>query len=228
MIKSLLWDIDGTLLDFKAAEKAALRACFSVFHLGECSDEMIARYSEINQNYWRRLEAGKLSKAEILYKRFEDFFATENIKCDEISAFNREYQVRLSDTIVFIDNAYDLVKSLKGYVKQYAVTNGTYLAQSRKLEKSGLNQLLDGIFISEKVGYEKPNIHFFDFVFSQIEFCDRDQIMIVGDSLTSDMRGGNNAGIKCCWYNPNREEVGSGITIDYSIQNLNQVKGLLA
>ena len=223
MTEILLWDIDGTLLNFSAAERAALQTCFSVFRLGTCTEEMRKRYSQINKKYWLLLETGKISKAEALDKRFEEFFASEGILFDEIEAFNREYQLRLGDTVVFFDNGYDLVKNLRGRVKQYAVTNGTYLAQSRKLKESGLDLLFDGIFISEKVGFEKPSPKFFDAVFAQIGNVDKSRILIVGDSLTSDMLGGNNAGIRCCWYNPKNEPVRGDVKIDYVIQNLNQV-----
>ncbi len=244
----ILWDVDGTILDFIAAEKAAIRMCFSEFYLGECSDEMIARYSVINKRYWERLELGEINKQEVLEGRFREFFRQEHIVSEEgviqtakgmiqtedelVQAFNAEYQIRLGDTICFIDDAYELIRELKGQVKQYAVTNGTRRAQERKLEKSGLNQLFDGIFISEDIGIEKPNKGFFDYVFERIGDYRKDEIMIVGDSLTSDIKGGNNAGIVCCWYHPRKQEEKeaalNGLRIDYEIQNLQQVKGIVA
>ncbi len=198
MIKVILWDVDGTLLDFSAAEKAALRACFSLFGLGECTDGMVARYAAVNVRYWERLERGEISKARVLTGRFEEFFAAQGIAFDKLDAFNDEYQQRLGDTIVFNDDAYALVKGFKGRVKQYAVTNGTLAAQRRKLARSGLGKLFDGVFISDALGVEKPNIEFFEHVFANIVPCEKSEALIVGDSLTSDMRGGNNAGIRCC------------------------------
>ena len=215
-IRVILWDIDGTILNFIEAEKAAIKMCFAQFQLGECSDEMIARYSVINKSYWERLELGEISKQEVLEGRFLEFFRQEGISLegeirsngkelpedDLVRRFNMEYQKRLGDTICFHDDAYELIQRLKGRVKQYAVTNGTRMAQERKLERSGLGQLFDGVFISEDVGIEKPNKEFFDHVFQQIGDYEKDEIMIVGDSLSSDMKGGNNAGIICCWYHP--------------------------
>lgn len=226
-IKVLLWDIDGTLLDFLAAERAALRACFDVFSLGECTDGMIARYSAINERYWKRLENGEISKRQVLLGRFEEFFALEGIDAGITESFNEEYQLRLGDTVCFMDNAYELVTRLRSRVRQYAVTNGTYTAQKRKLEKSGLGELLDGVFISDQIGAEKPSMEFFDFVFRHIGEYAGDEIMIVGDSLTSDMRGGNNAGIRCCWYNPRGAENTGGLRIDFEIQSLGQVEDIL-
>ena len=222
-IKAVLWDVDGTLLDFLAAERVAIRACFESFGLGKCTDEMIARYSKINVEHWKRLEYGELTRDEVMLGRFEEFFASEGLSAD-VPAFNDEYQYRLGDTICFIDDAYELVKRLRSRVRQYAVTNGSYTAQKRKLTRSGLIELFDGVFISEQVGFDKPRPEFFDYVFAHIPAFAREEVLIVGDSLTSDMRGGNSAGIKCCWYNPGHSENSAGVQLDYDIDNLRRVE----
>ena len=223
MIKVILWDIDGTLLDFLKAEHAALQTCFSVFSLGECTDEMIARYSAINRTYWERLERGEITKAQVLVERFREFFAREGIVTDCAEDFNKEYQQHLGDTICFCDDSYELVKGLKGRVKQYAVTNGTLTAQSKKLDRSGLGKLFEDVFISEQVGVEKPGIGFFEHVFDKIGEYQKDEVMIVGDSLTSDMQGGNNAGIVCCWYNPYGLPNKTDLRIDHEILSLQEI-----
>ena len=133
----------------------------------------------------------------------------------------------MGDTICFNDNGYELIQELKGKVKQYAVTNGTKTAQDRKLDKSGLRELFDGVFISEEIGVEKPGKGFFDFVFQAIGCYELDEILIVGDSLTSDMQGGNNAGIRCCWYNPNGQDNYKNLRIDYEIKDLQEIKNIL-
>lgn len=225
-IKAILWDVDGTLLDFLAAEREAVRSCFKTFGLGECTDDMISRYSKINVGYWKRLEYGELTRDQVMLGRFEEFFASEGIDAD-VSAFNGEYQYRLGDTICFIDDAYALVERLRRVVKQYAVSNGSYTAQKRKLARSGLERLFDGIFISEEVGFDKPRAEFFDFVFARIPPFAPDEMLIVGDSLTSDMRGGNIAGIKCCWYNPRRAENDVGVRLDYVIDDLRRVEEIV-
>lgn len=227
MIKVILWDIDGTLLDFESAERNAMRECFSVFHLGDCTDAMIADYSSINAGYWNRLELGEINKHQVLTGRFRDFFLLEHIPFHDIEAFNQEYQIQLGNTICFLDHSDRLIQELKPFVKQYAVTNGAIAAQERKLKKSGFDQQLDGIFISDQIGAEKPGREFFDYVFLHIGAYDKTEIMIVGDSLTSDMKGGSNAGIKCCWYNPRNKENTTDTIPDYTIQNLNQVKEII-
>ena len=135
--------------------------------------------------------------------------------------------MQLGETVSFFDHSYELLKELKGKIRQYAVTNGTKVAQDRKLKSSGLAELFDDIFISEEVGAEKPTLEFFEQVWKKIGRYENDEVMIVGDSLTSDMRGGNNAGIVCCWYNPQKLSKDMEIKIDYEIDNLQQVLGIL-
>lgn len=228
MIKTILWDVDATLLNFELAEKAAMEKCFSMFEMGECTQEMLSRYSKINRSYWQRLERGELTKPEVLVGRFEEFFGKEGIPVEKAAAFNEEYQVRLGDTVFFHDNAYELIKELQGKVKQAIVTNGTVVAQERKLEKSGLNKLITDIFISDQIGAEKPSPKFFEKVWEELGPYKKEEVMIVGDSLTSDMQGGNNAGIRCCWYNPKGLKNETSVHVDYEITNLWQVKDILS
>ena len=158
MIKVLLWDIDGTILDFLASEKAAIKKCFEIFELGTCTDEMVGEYSEINCRYWRMLERGEMTKPEILVGRFEEFFEKKGIDVSVAPAFNEEYQVRLGDTICYKPGGREIVDYYKGKLLQCAVTNGTVVAQRKKLTNSGLDKIFDHIFISEEVGYEKPSL----------------------------------------------------------------------
>ncbi len=225
-IKAVLWDVDGTLLDFLAAERAAIRTCFSVFRLGECTDEMIAEYSAINLRWWEALERGEVTKPEVVVGRFEEFFASRGIDTSVAAAFNTEYQRRLGDTIVFCPNALETVLALRGSVVQCAVTNGTKYAQTIKLARSGLDKLLSPIFISDDIGAEKPSARFFEAVFASLDGIAPEEMLIVGDSLTSDMCGGRNAGIPTCWYNPRRLPP-DDLPVDFVIEDLAEVLQIL-
>ena len=231
MIQVVLWDIDGTLLDFGQAENYAMKKCFEILNMGVCTDEMVKRYSVINAKYWERLERNEITKQEVLVGRFQEFFETEGLPIVKAVPFNAEYQIRLGDKVFFNDNGLLLVKELKERkILQYAVTNGTLAAQRRKLAASGLEQLLDAAFISDEIGIEKPNSGFFEQVFASLSIAgnfDKDEIMLVGDSLTSDMQGGNNAGIVCCWYNPEGNKSTKELHIDYEIKNLNELKEII-
>lgn len=225
MYRAILWDVDGTLLNFLKSENAAIKECFQVCELGECTDEMVHTYSEINEGYWRMLERHEITKPELFRRRFEELFSEYGLSYDT-DKFNKLYQQTLGNHIFPNDDSIELVKSLKGKIRQYAVTNGSFTAQERKLRRSGLDRLLDGIFISDVIGFEKPSRLFFDSVFDQIQES-REEAIIVGDSLTSDILGGNNAGISCCWYNPENKPSPAGLRIDYTISNLNQIKDIL-
>ena len=227
MIKTILWDVDGTLLDFDAAEKAAIKTLFHTFGLGVCTDAMLSRYHEINIGFWQRLERNELTRSQVLLGRFEQFFKEYGISTDVAPKFNEKYQLTLGETIVYHDDSLAIVKALKGKVKQYVVSNGTIAAQTKKLERSKLGNLMDGIFLSEELGVDKPDIAFFNKVFSEIHADDLSNVMIVGDSLTSDIQGGMNAGIKTCWYNPKGNPLPNNYHVDYIISDLHELMDLI-
>jgi len=227
-IRLVLWDVDGTILNFFEAQKNAIRACFERFKLGECSDEMLLDYDGINHKYWQALERNEITKAQVLTGRFYEFFEKYGIRTDTVEAFNEEYQVRLGDTICYFPGVKELILRIrdKGLV-QFAVTNGTKVAQDRKLSASGLDKIFDRIFISEDVGSEKPNKEFFDPVYKKAEEMlpgiKLSEIVIIGDSPTSDIKLGKNAGIKTCWF---RHEGASdnGVNPDMVITDFSKVK----
>ena len=227
MVKAILWDVDGTLLDFAAAEKAAVQRLFSEFGLGRCTDEMVARYSSINDGYWKRLERGEITKKEVLIGRFREFFTELGIDPELAEPFNAKYQHALGDTVVYRDDSLTIVKALHGRVRQYVASNGTIVAQTKKLQRSRLGEWMDGVFLSEELGAEKPSPAFFEKVFAALPDLSPRDMLMVGDSLTSDMAGGIAAGIPICWYNPNRRPRPADMAVDHEIQDLRQIFDLL-
>ena len=223
----LLWDIDGTILNFELSERAAIRSLFDRFKLGDCSDEMLMCYSQINKKYWQLMESGKIKKDKMLVERFIEFFSNKGINADIAAEFNKEYQIALCDTIVFNDDAIDIIKHQKKTCKIIIVTNGTEVVQEKKLERSGLNDIADNVFISELVGFEKPNIKFFEKVILEVGIKDLKEALIIGDSLTSDIQGGHNIGIDTCWYNPKNEENTTLLNPTYTIRNLHELENII-
>ncbi len=222
---TILWDNDNTLMDFEYSMHKALRACFEAYHL-EITDEIIARYEEINTAYWKRLERGEVTKKELLDGRFIDLFRELGYEVD-VPKFRKLFQVELGSYYAYLDDSIDICKNLHGKVKQYIVTNGVRETQIKKIKAAGFYGLMEEIFISGVVGYEKPRKEFFDHCLEHMEEKDPDKILIVGDSLTSDIAGGYNAGIKTCWYNPKGKKAGKSYHIDYEIQNLHQIYEVL-
>ena len=226
-IKYILWDIDGTLIDFDYAEKEGLKQCFKKFGLGILDKDMLEVYKEINKLYWRKFEKGEISKEETLYGRFKDFFNLYKIDTSIIPEFNKEYQICMGNVARFNRNAKEVVFKLMNKYKQYAATNGTIEAQKRKLSNSGLIVLLNDIFVSEEIGFDKPSVKYFQEVFNRVGSTNSSDYLLIGDSLTSDILGGKNAGIKTCWYNQTSEGNKYGIIPNYEIHDLSEVLDIL-
>lgn len=218
---TILWDNDNTLMDFEYSLHKALHATFEAFGLF-IDEQIIARYEVINSDYWKRLERGEVTKQQLLDGRFVDLFTELGYEVD-VAAFRKMFQVELGSYFMYLDNSLEICKQLHGKVKQYIVTNGVRETQIKKITAAGLFDLMEEIFISGDIGYEKPRKEFFDRCLEKIEEKDLQKILIVGDSLTSDIAGGNNAGIKTCWYNPKKKTADSKYVIDYEIQNLDQI-----
>lgn len=223
--RALLWDIDGTLLDFLASERDGIRKTFESFGLGECTDEMLAEYSRINIGHWEKLERGECTKQETMVNRFLDFFRLYGIAADAES-FNDEYQSRLPDTIIFHPHGEETLKSLSGRYLQYCISNGNLPVQRRKLRESGMDRIFDGDFISDEVGFEKPSVEYFRYVLDAIGQRPED-CLVIGDSLTSDIQGANNSGIPCCWFNPGGLAAPPSLRIDYTVRDLAEIPSLL-
>lgn len=227
MYKYLLWDIDGTVLDFLAAEAYAVRTLFKKYGLGECTDDMLKMYSAINVKYWQMLERNEMTKPEILVERFREFFGIIGADVTLAERFNEEYQVTLGDCVVFIDGAKAILLSQKEKYTLAAVTNGTRIAQEKKLRLSGLDRIFDAIFISETVGSEKPNKAYFDYVFESMGIENKAEVLLIGDSLTGDMRGGAVAGVDTCWFNPSHQPNTLDVPVTYEIEKIAEIQNIL-
>lgn len=223
---TILWDVDGTLLDFFYSQRFAMKQCFRTIGRN-VTDEMIQRYSEINDSYWKKLELGQITKKELLTARFHTFFEEYGIRDVDVEAFRREYQEALGNVYSFVDDSLTICKSLQGRVKQYVITNGVTETQKRKLKLSGLSEMMDGLFISEEIGAPKPKKEFFDYCLERVEEKDKSKILIVGDSLSSDIKGGVLAGIPTCWYRSEDVENHTEFIPDYEIDDLHRIYDIL-
>lgn len=223
---TILWDVDDTLLDFLYSQRYAVTKCFRSIGR-EITEEQIQRYSKINDDYWKRLELGEVTKEQLFTGRFVTLFHEYGIENIDVEAFAKEYQEALGSVFSYLDDSLDICRALQGRVHQYVVTNGDTATQRNKLELSGLAAIMDDLFISEQVGAPKPNRAFFDHVLARIEEKDKARILIVGDSVSSDIKGGVQAGIATCWYRTDGTENQSVYRPDYEISDLHTVFDIL-
>lgn len=223
---TIFWDLDQTLLNFDLSMDYAIRATFGQFGLA-ISDEIVARYDAINRSYWNRLELGEITKEEVILGRFRTLFAELGIDSVSPEEVQEVYQKELGSVYFYMDGAKELVTRLRmeGY-RQYVVTNGVNATQANKMKLSGLDQIMDGVFVSEVMGYPKPRKEYFDGCFALLKDVRREECILVGDSLTSDMRGANN-GIAACWFNPEGRDKDIDVRMDYEIHRLGELLPIL-
>lgn len=222
---TILFDADATLFDFKRSEYDAVKDCLTFAGLPN-SDEVIEKYSEINDGYWKMLERREVTKAELFVARWRSLIEYYGFDFDAQKIADL-YPIKLAEKSYLIDGAEDICKKLHGKFKLYIVTNGFARVQHGRFDNSPLRKYFDGMFISEEVGAEKPSLEYFDKVAKAIPNFDREKTLIVGDSLSSDIKGGVNAGIDTCWFNPKDAVAPDNISINYIINDLKQLEDIL-
>ena len=224
MIEFLLLDLDDTILDFHKAERIALSKTIRTFG-AEPTETLLNRYHEINKWHWEQLELGKLTRDQVLVNRFVALFQELNLSVDA-AACVKSYEKNLSTGHYFLPGAEETVKRLHEKYRLFLLSNGTACVQHGRLTSAGLYPYFEQVFISQEIGYNKPDKAYFDGCFSRIPGFDPKKALMVGDSLTSDIRGGINAGVKTVWVNPSHKACGD-IRPDYQIEALSQLGALL-
>ncbi|MBK8899644.1 MAG: noncanonical pyrimidine nucleotidase, YjjG family [Anaerolineaceae bacterium] len=221
--KWLLFDVDNTLLDFAQTETLALEQSFAQHGL-PFPGAAKQRYHEINQGYWQRLERKEITPEVIRTGRFQDLFADLGVTFDA-ELFANSYLVQLGQQAPLMDGAMELVMGLNGRFQLGIITNGLANVQHPRLERSGLKPHFATVIISEEVGVAKPDAGIFDIAFARMNQPAKNEVLIIGDSLSSDIIGGINYGIDTCWFNPNGQT--TDLPVTYEIKTLHQLNGIL-
>jgi len=223
--KYVLFDADGTLFDFLKIERYSFGKTMDSFGLKY--DENICRdYSEINDRLWKNLENGLIAKKDLYVERFRKL-------CDKYhydaspEDLNISYIRNLGGCKFLLENTAQICEKLYGKVHMAIVTNGDASMPNNRYVCSDISKYFEGVYISEKIGFEKPNVEFFDYVFESMNIKDKSEVIIIGDSLTSDIRGGNNAGIDSCYFNPNGKVNNTEIHPTYVVDNILDVEKIV-
>lgn len=224
MITHIFFDLDDTLLDFHKAEHIALSKTFSHFGI-KPTEEILNLYSQINKAQWERLEKGELTRSEVKTERYRILFNELGVTLSpkDTTAY---YENMLSFGHYFVDGAIETLNQLKDY-SLFIVSNGAVKVQNKRLDSAGIKPFFKKIFISESLGVNKPDKQFFDICFSEIPSFNKENAVIIGDSLTSDIKGGINAGIKTVWFNPHSSKNSSTIFPDHEINTLAEFPDLI-
>lgn len=223
MIEFLFLDLDDTILDFHKAERIALGKTLTHFGV-EPTEHVLNRYHLINKSCWEKLERGELTRAQVLVERFRLLFVELGVTCDP-AAVTAVYSEYLAIGHYFMPGAEEAVDKLSKKYRLFLASNGTASVQAGRMTSANLYRFFEKAFVSQEIGYNKPSREYFDRCFAQIPDFDPAKAMMVGDSLTSDIQGGINAGILTCWVNPDHKT--GHIKPDYEIEALSQLYDLL-
>ena len=224
--KKLYFDVDDTLIDFKAAEKVALPALFKEYQM-DFTEEVEVYYKTLNRQLWLALERGEITREQLMNRRFGETmrYFGQSINGREM---DERYRELLVDTVVLIEGAEQVLSELSKDYELYIVTNGVLETQLARIRAANITSYFKRIFVSEETGYQKPQIEFFNYVFSNVENFEKPTSLIIGDSITADIMGGFNAGIDTCWFNRYNQTVDVSIQPTYVLRNLHELVGMLS
>ena len=225
MVEFLFLDLDDTILDFQKAEHVALSKTLREFGL-EPTERVLKRYNLINKAHSEALERKELTREQVLVGRFQVLFEEMGITVEPVQVA-RSYEHNLSIGHWFLPGAEEAVERLSKKYKLYLASNGTAKVQAGRLASANISRFFEEVFVSQEIGANKPSPEYFERCFARIPGLDKSKTIMVGDSLTSDILGGQNAGIATCWVNPHHKQGREDIRVDYEIESLSQLEDLL-
>lgn len=222
----LLFDIDETLFDFKKGENFAFLKCVDDFNLSEDKEACIKLYREINTLIWQEFEKGLITSKDLKVERFRRLLKALNIERDAKEISNT-YMKYLGMSTFLFDGVEELIKELSKDYRLAIVTNGLKETQTNRISKSAIGKYFDAVIISDGIGIAKPDARIFEYALDRINYKDKSKVLMIGDSLTADIKGGINAEIDTCLYNPDKKVNDTGIKPTYEINKLEDLKNIL-
>ncbi len=225
MIKAVLLDVDNTLMDFNACAEQSLVNTFKEYNL-KFSEEYHKIFFAENDKLWLELEKGTIDKEYLHKVRFEIIFGKLGIHADAI-AFDKSYMHNLSLSNCLIDGAIDLLEYLKKKYVLCIASNGTAYVQKGRLKITGIDRYIEKMFISDNIGFPKPSPKFFDYCMSDLEDISKDEIVMIGDSISADISGAINYGIKTIWFDYYNSHSCGEYKPDYTVTSLSEIKKIL-
>ena len=222
----LLLDLDDTLLSFKDSEKYALTKALEKYDI-EATEEVLNTYHEINDALWLDLEKGKIKKHIIGKTRFQKLSKAIGVEIKNPEQLNKEFMTIMRESAIIIDGAIEFLEDIEDYTTIAIVTNGTETVQLNRLKISGIGDFADGIYTSEKVGATKPNKQIFLAALKDLGIENNSKVLVVGDRLQSDIKGGLNAGLDTCWVNFDGVENTTNIKPKYEVRDYMQLKNII-
>ena len=217
----LLFDADNTLFNFDAGNRRAFSETCRVCRLPD-TPELFRVYEQSNAEMWSAFDRGECTKDFLVVERFRLFLERAGLQADPVQC-NKIHLSTLATTTVLLPHALEVCRALAQTHRLYIVTNAVAAVQKARLAASDIRPYITGAFISEDAGASKPSKAYFDYVFSHIPGIARENCLLIGDSPSSDLRGANNYGIPCCWYNPQGLARPDGLRIDYEIRDLTEL-----
>ncbi|WP_026888687.1 YjjG family noncanonical pyrimidine nucleotidase [Clostridium beijerinckii] len=222
----ILFDADDTLFDFKKSEREAFKNTILEFNIHYDENYHLKIYHDINTAIWKEFEHGLITQEKLKVERFKRFADKLKIYFNEVE-FAKSYIKNLSKCSFLFDGSLELIKSLNKNYKLSIITNGLTSVQENRIRKSIISKYFEDVVISEEISISKPNPEIFEHALKNIHHTNKNTVLMVGDSLTSDIQGGINFGIDTCWYNPNKLENNSNIMPNYEISNFEELEHLL-
>ncbi len=223
MIKAVLLDVDNTLLDFDLGAKQAAKEIFDGLGL-EYPEDLHTVFTRINNALWQNIEKGILTKEQLYEIRWQLIFDELGVKANG-REFESLFRERLKESAIPVDGVLELVKYLSGKYTLCIASNGPYGQQIRRLKKAGLYGYIKHFFVSERIGAPKPGREFFEHCLKELSPIKREEVIMIGDSLTADISGAAAFGMKSCYFT--RGQRAEKSPADYTVAELCDIRCFL-